>query len=116
MWTMPVPSSVETKSPWRIVKEGEVVVFLLTLKYGKKFNCDNPKIRNSTMLTQPHTFHFTKNSLIKLIENNGYSVLQCDNFRPASPIEGVLNKSYKKIKNRMNKIYTKVNMKLFHSK
>jgi 2-polyprenyl-3-methyl-5-hydroxy-6-metoxy-1,4-benzoquinol methylase len=60
-------------------------------------NCENAKMLDSTIPSQPHTFHFTKKSLLKLIENNGYTVLKCDFFRPASKVEGAINKILKKI-------------------
>lgn len=55
-------------------------------------NAENLDLLNKTIFSDPHTFHFSKNSLIKLAENAGYTVLSCDYFRPAKKVEGVINK------------------------
>ena len=65
-------------------------------------NCDNKTLLDSTIKTEPHFFHFTKNSLINICKNAGFTIKKCDAFRPATKLEGALNKIYKKINSRNN--------------
>ena len=51
----------------------------------------------SSILDNPHVYHFTKKSLLRLIESD-YDIVSCDCFRPATKIEGVANKIF----NRFN--------------
>lgn len=55
-------------------------------------NCENKKIFTNTVKTQPHTFHFTKKSLINIISQNEYKIIKSDYFRPATLIEGGVNR------------------------
>lgn len=55
-------------------------------------NCENKSMLNSSIFLVPHTFHFSKIALIKLVENSGFQVIQCDYFRPATRMEGIINK------------------------
>lgn len=68
-------------------------------------NCDNKTLLDSTIKTEPHFFHFTKNSLINICRNTGFVIKKCDIFRPATKFEGAMNRFYKKI-NSKNKTYT----------
>ena len=47
---------------------------------------------NSSIYLVPHTFHFSKNSLISLAKKSGFKVVQCNYFRPATKFEGIENK------------------------
>lgn len=47
----------------------------------------------------PHTFHFSKKSLEGIAKNEKYKVIKVDYFRPATKLEGILNK----IKNNQQK-------------
>jgi len=55
-------------------------------------NAENKNLLEKTIFTDPHTFHFSRKSLIKISETAGYHVLSCDYFRPAKKFEGLLNK------------------------
>ena len=55
-------------------------------------NCEHDSMLNSSIFLLPHTFHFTKNSLINLAKKAGFSVVKCDVLRPATKIEGIVNK------------------------
>ena len=50
---------------------------------------------NDSINKNPHLFHFSKNSLMKMVEAVGYKVIRCDCFRPATKQEGVKNKVFK---------------------
>jgi len=50
---------------------------------------------NSSIYKNPHVYHFTKESLQKLVKEN-YKIVSCDCFRPATKFEGGLNKFLKK--------------------
>ena len=55
-------------------------------------NCEHDSMLNSSIFLLPHTFHFSKNSLINLAKKGGFSVVKCDVFRPATKFEGIVNK------------------------
>ena len=55
-------------------------------------NCENDSMLNSSIFKVPHTFHFSKNSLVNLAKKSGFKVMQCDYFRPATKFEGIVNK------------------------
>jgi len=55
-------------------------------------NCENQSLLKSTILTQPHTYHFSQKSLANICQNAGFRILASDYFRPASYIEGGINK------------------------
>jgi 2-polyprenyl-3-methyl-5-hydroxy-6-metoxy-1,4-benzoquinol methylase len=59
-------------------------------------NCENDQVLKDSILTQPHTFHFSKNALLNLSKNAGYKVERYDFFRPPTLVEGGLNKIMKK--------------------
>ena len=59
-------------------------------------NCEN-KFMLEKSINEPHIFHFSKNSLLHLVKSAGFTVKCCDYFRPATLIEGGLNKISKKI-------------------
>lgn len=58
-------------------------------------NCEYKPMLESSIQKNPHLFHFTKNSLSKLVENVGYRILTCDVFRPATKSEGIKQKILK---------------------
>ena len=55
-------------------------------------NCENESMLNSSITLLPHTLHFSKKSLINLVEKTGFKVIRCDFFRPATKIEGIFNR------------------------
>ena len=63
-------------------------------------NAENKNTLETSIFLNPHIFHFSKKSLIKLAELSGYDVISSDYFRPARKIEGLINKLNKIIKNR----------------
>ena len=58
-------------------------------------NCEYKPMLKSSIEKNPHLFHFTKKSLIKLVEKIGYKVVTCDVFRPATKSEGIRHKIMK---------------------
>ena len=63
-------------------------------------NAENKNLLEKTIFSDPHTFHFSRKSLIKLTESIGYDVISSDYFRPAKKIEGLINRLNKKIRNK----------------
>jgi len=61
-------------------------IFIEVPNCGFKYNLDR------TLLHQPHTFHFTKKSLMLLAKNTGFQIVKCDCFRAATKYEGAFNK------------------------
>jgi 2-polyprenyl-3-methyl-5-hydroxy-6-metoxy-1,4-benzoquinol methylase len=59
-------------------------------------NCGNDKTFSDSLLN-PHTFHFSKTALSKLVEKMGYEILSYDCFRPSTKFEGLLNKIFRKL-------------------
>ena len=59
-------------------------------------NCENTVILKAS-INEPHTFHFSRDNLLDLVKNSGYKIEHCDFFRPATIIEGVLNRIIKNI-------------------
>ncbi len=60
-------------------------------------NCDNERLLTATIKTQPHLFHFSKKSLINVCKKASFKIERCDTFRPATKLEGGLNKLYQKM-------------------
>lgn len=59
-------------------------------------NCENSKILFESINNNPSTFHFSKFSLMKIAESEGYTILSCDYFRAAKFFEGAINKILRK--------------------
>ncbi len=57
-------------------------------------NCENASMLEAS-INEPHTFHFSGSTLLNLAKNSGYKIECCDFFRPATIIEGGLNKIIK---------------------
>lgn len=57
-------------------------------------NCGFKENLDKTIIHQPHTFHFTKKSLMLLAQNLNFQIMICDCFRAASKIDGALHKIY----------------------
>jgi 2-polyprenyl-3-methyl-5-hydroxy-6-metoxy-1,4-benzoquinol methylase len=55
-------------------------------------NCGFKENLDKTIISQPHTFHFTKKSLTALAKKIGFQIVKCDCFRAATKYEGALNK------------------------
>ena len=55
-------------------------------------NCENPSELDTSIHKVPHTFHFSKSSLIKITEKYNFKVISCDYFRSATKFEGLSNK------------------------
>ncbi len=58
-------------------------------------NCEHQPTLKSSIEGNPHLFHFTKESLSKMVENIGYQIISCDVFRPARKSEGLKHKIFK---------------------
>ena len=75
-------------------------------------NCENNTVLKDSVLTQPHTFHFSKKAITELAEKNEYKVERCDYFRPANLVEGGLNRVMRKraisVANRYYRYYPKI--------
>lgn len=59
-------------------------------------NSENKKLLKKLIPSVPHTFHFTKKSLMNIVVNAGYEVEACDYFRPPTLIEGAINRIFTK--------------------
>jgi 2-polyprenyl-3-methyl-5-hydroxy-6-metoxy-1,4-benzoquinol methylase len=57
-------------------------------------SCEHKPTLQASIFENPHVHHFSKKSLLKLVEND-YDVISCDCFRPATKIEGALQKILK---------------------
>ena len=57
-------------------------------------NCEYKPTLHASIFENPHVHHFSKKSLLKLVKKD-YDVISCDCFRPATKIEGVLQKILK---------------------
>jgi len=55
-------------------------------------NCGFKENLDKTIIHQPHTFHFTKNSLSLLAQKTNFQIMKCDCFRAATKYDGMLNK------------------------
>lgn len=71
-------------------------------------NCENKDILDNTLASQPHTYHFTRQSLINVIEKSGYKIIRSDYFRPASITEGVVNRVLKKLGKSVYQYYPRI--------
>lgn len=57
-------------------------------------NCENI-VTLKASINEPHTFHFSRNTLLELVKNCGYKIECYDVFRSATIIEGGLNRIMK---------------------
>lgn len=55
-------------------------------------NCGFKENLDKTIIHQPHTYHFTKKSLLLLAQKTGLEVVKCDCFRAATKYEGALHR------------------------
>lgn len=69
-------------------------------------SCENEKVLYDSIYTQPHTYHFSKKSLLNLAERSGYNIQKCDHVRPATYREAATNRIFTK--------YLKVNAKFLY--
>jgi len=46
-------------------------------------NCENKTMLKKSTISEPHLFHFTKKSLLHLLERESYTIRCRDYFRPA---------------------------------
>ena len=54
-------------------------------------SCEHKPTLQTSIFENPHVHHFSKKSLLKLVEKS-FDVISCDCFRPATKIEGALQK------------------------
>ena len=54
-------------------------------------SCEHESTLRSSIFENPHIHHFTRKSLLKLVKKD-YNVILCDCFRPATKIEGGIQK------------------------
>lgn len=55
-------------------------------------NCEHPSTLKDSIFGSPHVYHFTSKSIRKLCEKHGFEIISSMVFRPASKIEGAINK------------------------
>jgi len=48
-------------------------------------NCDNPEILKTSIMKNPHLFHFSESSLKHLLQRNGYKILRFDSMDYKQP-------------------------------
>ena len=51
-------------------------------------DCQNPKILNQSVFDNASSYHYTKNTLKSLVENNDLEIIQCESYREFVRIEG----------------------------
>ena len=56
-------------------------------------SCEHQPTLKSSIFENPHVHHFSKKSLLKLVEKE-FDVISCDCFRPATKIEGIKQKFF----------------------
>ena len=56
-------------------------------------SCTHEPTLQSSIFENPHVHHFTRKSLLKLVKKD-YNVILCDCFRPATKIEGGIQKIF----------------------
>lgn len=84
------------------------------LKLGGKIfievpNCENSIILHSSVFNHPSSFHFSKNSLMKLVKKAGYNIEKCDCLRSPTKVEGAINKICTRLNiNRFYPYYPKI--------
>jgi 2-polyprenyl-3-methyl-5-hydroxy-6-metoxy-1,4-benzoquinol methylase len=71
-------------------------------------NCENEDVLNSSIFNHPSSFHFSKNSLMKLVQKAGYNIKKCDCFRAPTKIEGIINRVCKKFRFNLYPYYPKL--------
>jgi 2-polyprenyl-3-methyl-5-hydroxy-6-metoxy-1,4-benzoquinol methylase len=55
-------------------------------------NCENESTLETSINLVPHTFHFSQESLKNLVLKSGYEIIKTDYFRPATKLEGMIQK------------------------
>ena len=60
-------------------------------------NCENRRVLKTSIEKVPHTFHYSIKSLQLILERNNFRIKKNDYFKPASKINGIQNKIFKKI-------------------
>ena len=56
-------------------------------------SCEHEPTLKASIFENPHVHHFSKKALLKLVEKE-FDVVSCDCFRPATKIEGLLQKFF----------------------
>jgi len=59
-------------------------------------NCENKFTLETSINLVPHTFHFSQKSLMNIVKKAGYEIIKTDFFRPATKLEGLIQKISKK--------------------
>nr|MBC8501980.1 methyltransferase domain-containing protein [Nitrosopumilus sp.] len=59
-------------------------------------NCEHPSTLNDSIFLSPHVYHFTSKSIIDLCKKHNFEIITCKIFRPATKIEGIFNKFFRK--------------------
>jgi hypothetical protein len=57
-------------------------------------NCEHTPTLKDSIFGSPHVYHFTTKSIRDLCEKHGFEIIACKIFRPATKIEGMLNKLF----------------------
>jgi 2-polyprenyl-3-methyl-5-hydroxy-6-metoxy-1,4-benzoquinol methylase len=56
-------------------------------------SCEHKSTLDASIFENPHIHHFSKKSLLRLVKKD-YNVISCDCFRPATKIEGIMQKIF----------------------
>lgn len=59
-------------------------------------NCENKSTLETSINLVPHIFHFSQESLKNIVTKSGYKIIKIDYFRPATKLEGIIQKISKK--------------------
>jgi len=59
-------------------------------------NCENKKVLKTSIEKVPHTFHYSMRSLQIIMERNNFCIKKSDYFKPASKIDGIQNRLFRK--------------------
>jgi len=59
-------------------------------------NCENKKVLKTSIEKVPHTFHYSMRSLQIIMERNNFYIKKSDYFKPASKIDGIQNRLFRK--------------------
>ena len=60
-------------------------------------NCEHKPTLKDSIYLSPHVYHFTSETLIQLCKKHNFEIITYKIFRPATKIEGILNKLFKNI-------------------
>ena len=71
-------------------------------------NCENEQVLHSSIVNHPSSFHFTKQSLMKLAKKSDYKIRKCDCIRSPTKTEGAINRVASKLGHTVYPYYPKI--------